>query len=120
MPACSWSRSWSRRCVIGGSRPVLSVRRLTKRFSGLGAVGAFSHECPPVGVAGIIGPNGAGKTTLLHAIAGYHGVDEGVIDLGGQPITGWPPSRRARAGLMRTFQFETAVPGLTVLKIGRA
>ena len=95
---------------------MLSVRRLTKRFSGLVAVDAFSHEFPPVGVAGIIGPNGAGKTTLLHAIAGYHGVDEGVIDLGGQPITGWPPSRRARAGLMRTFQFETAVPGLTVLE----
>jgi ABC-type branched-subunit amino acid transport system ATPase component len=95
---------------------MLSLRRLTKRFSGLLAVDCFSHEFPAVGVAGIIGPNGAGKSTLLHLISGFHGVDEGEIHLGGQLITGWSPSRRARAGLMRTFQFETGIPGLNVLE----
>ena len=95
---------------------MLSVRRLTKRFAGLLAVDGFSHEFPTVGVAGIIGPNGAGKSTLLHLISGFHGVDEGEIHLGGQAITGWAPSRRARAGLMRTFQFETGIPGLNVLE----
>ena len=95
---------------------MLSVVGVTKRFAGLVAVDGFSHEFPGTGVAGIIGPNGAGKSTLLHLISGLHGVDAGEIRLGGALVTGWSPSRRARAGLMRTFQFESGVPGLDVLE----
>jgi ABC-type branched-subunit amino acid transport system ATPase component len=95
---------------------VLDVREVTKRFAGLLAVDRFSHHFPPTGIAGVIGPNGAGKSTLLHLISGFHGVDEGEICLAGDPITGWSPSQRARAGLMRTFQFESGIPRLNVLE----
>ena len=95
---------------------MLSVAGLTKRFAGLVAVDGFSHEFPPTGVTGIIGPNGAGKSTLLHLISGFHRANAGEIRLGGTPVTDWPPSRRARAGLMRTFQFESGVPRLDVLE----
>jgi branched-chain amino acid transport system ATP-binding protein len=92
------------------------VAGVTKRFAGLVAVDGFSHEFPETGVAGIIGPNGAGKSTLLHLISGFHGVDAGEIRLGGALVNRWSPSRRARAGLMRTFQFESGVAGLDVLE----
>jgi branched-chain amino acid transport system ATP-binding protein len=95
---------------------VLSVAGVTKRFAGLVAVDGFSHEFPETGVAGIIGPNGAGKSTLLHLISGFHGVDAGEIRLAGALVNRWSPSRRARAGLMRTFQFESGVAGLDVLE----
>lgn len=51
----------------------------------------------------IIGGNGAGKSTMLNAVAGVWPVDQGVILLGGQNITGVPEHKRA-AYLGRVFQ----------------
>ena len=95
---------------------MLDVAGVTKRFAGLVAVDGFSHEFPRTGVAGIIGPNGAGKSTLMHLISGLHAPDAGEIRLGGIAVSRWPASRRARAGVMRTFQFESGVPHLDVLE----
>lgn len=51
----------------------------------------------------IIGGNGAGKSTMLNAVAGVWPVDQGVILLDGQNITGVPEHKRA-AYLGRVFQ----------------
>lgn len=51
----------------------------------------------------IIGGNGAGKSTTLNAVAGVWPVDQGVIVLDGQNITGVPEHKRA-AYLGRVFQ----------------
>ena len=53
---------------------------------------------------GLIGPNGAGKTTLVNLLTGFDLPSRGQITLGGTDITRWPPYRRGRAGLARTFQ----------------
>jgi branched-chain amino acid transport system ATP-binding protein len=64
-------------------------------------------------VIGIIGPNGAGKTTLISVIAGQSRPASGAIFFRGQDITRWPPHRRCRAGIARTFQIPRPFPEMT-------
>jgi sulfate-transporting ATPase len=55
-------------------------------------------------VVGVIGPNGAGKTTLIDAATGFTSAASGHIALDGERVDGWSPSRRAAAGVTRSFQ----------------
>jgi len=63
---------------------------------------------------GLIGPNGAGKTTLVNVITGVLKCDEGRIDFKGEEITGWPPHKIARKGVVRTFQIPKVYPRMTL------
>ena len=63
---------------------------------------------------GLIGPNGAGKTTLVNLLTGFDLPSAGRIELGSTEITRWPPHKRGRAGLARTFQHGRLFRGLTV------
>ena len=63
---------------------------------------------------GLIGPNGAGKTTLVNVVTGFDFPTAGRVELEGRDVTRWPPQRRGRAGLARTFQHGHAFRGLTV------
>ena len=65
-------------------------------------------------MVGLIGPNGAGKTTLVNVVTGFDFPTAGRVDLEGRDVTRWPPQRRGRAGLARTFQHGHAFRGLTV------
>ena len=65
-------------------------------------------------VLGLIGPNGAGKTTLFHLLAGADRPDSGQVLFEGRDITRWPAWRRARAGIIRTFQHGRAFANLSV------
>jgi branched-chain amino acid transport system ATP-binding protein len=65
-------------------------------------------------VVGLIGPNGAGKSTLVNIVTGFDFPDEGGVELAGEEITSWPPHRRARRGLARTYQHGRLFNGLSV------
>jgi branched-chain amino acid transport system ATP-binding protein len=65
-------------------------------------------------VVGLIGPNGAGKSTLVNVMTGFDRPTAGTVELGGRDVTGWPPHRRARAGLARTFQHSRSFRSMTV------
>ncbi|HUO48970.1 MAG TPA: ATP-binding cassette domain-containing protein, partial [Acidimicrobiales bacterium] len=56
------------------------------------------------GITGLIGPNGAGKTTMFNVLTGLVAPTQGRVCLAGEDVTGWPPHRRGRAGMARTFQ----------------
>ncbi|MFV0317359.1 MAG: ABC transporter permease subunit, partial [Microthrixaceae bacterium] len=81
----------------------LAVSGLTVRFGSVTAVRDVSLEVNPGEVVGLIGPNGAGKTTFIDAVTGFVSA-EGSITLGGESLEGLSPTRRARAGLRRSFQ----------------
>jgi branched-chain amino acid transport system ATP-binding protein len=94
-----------------GSLQALGVSR---SFEGVQALQDVDLELAPGELVGLIGPNGAGKTTLVNLVTGFDLPSAGRIVLGGTEITRWPPHRRGRAGLARTFQHGRLFRGLTV------
>ncbi|MER7418478.1 ATP-binding cassette domain-containing protein [Micromonospora peucetia] len=62
----------------------------------------------------VVGPNGAGKTTLLHTLAGHLRPTAGWILCDGHDVTGWRPTRAARAGIALAPQGRRLWPSLTV------
>lgn len=64
-------------------------------------------------IIGIVGPNGAGKTTLMSVIGGQTHPSRGSVFYQGQDITSWPPHRRCRQGIARTFQIPRPFPDMT-------
>jgi branched-chain amino acid transport system ATP-binding protein len=95
---------------------ILRVEGVSKAFQGLRALGDVAFEVDEGQIMGIIGPNGAGKTTLFNTISGELKPDSGRIALAGDEITGRPPHRIARAGLVRTFQLMRPFRSMTVLE----
>jgi ABC-type branched-subunit amino acid transport system ATPase component len=93
---------------------ILRIDKLRKNFGGITAISGVSLSIEPGERRAIIGPNGAGKTTLFNLITGDLAPSEGRIFMTGQDITRWPPDRRARSGLARTFQRNNLFLGLTV------
>ena len=93
----------------------LEVRDLTVRFGGVVALDDVTLDVRPGEVLGLIGPNGAGKTTFIDAVAGFVDVAPGgAVALDGEPIDRWSPTRRARAGLGRSFQSLELFEDVTV------
>src|SRR2546429_3896698 len=80
------------------------------------AVDGVSIEVQPHRVTGLIGPNGAGKSTFMAVLAGTLPVSDGRIEFDGREVTHLPAFRRARMGLVRTFQLGSEFARLTVLE----
>lgn len=93
---------------------MLSVENVTRQFGGFKAVDGVSLQLAEREILGIAGTNGAGKSTLFAAIAGQQPADAGRICFDGHDITRLPPYRRARLGLVRTFQVPREFKSLSV------
>jgi ABC-type branched-subunit amino acid transport system ATPase component/branched-subunit amino acid ABC-type transport system permease component len=95
---------------------ILECRELTRTFQGVRAVDGVSMAFQRGRLTGIIGPNGAGKSTVLAMLAGTLAPTSGRVLLMGEDVTGLPAYRRARKGLVRTFQLASEFKRLTVLE----
>lgn len=93
---------------------LLEVENVSKRFGGVQAVDDVSLQLDEGEILGIIGPNGAGKTSLFNLITGTIRTDTGKIVLDGTDITSTSPTKRARAGIGRTFQVVRPFSRMTV------
>lgn len=96
--------------------PLLQVRDLNKRFSGVQAIFDLSFEVTQGTITSIIGPNGAGKTTLFNVISGVYRPTKGSVIYQGEDISRFSPSQIAARGLVRTFQRTALFHDFTVLK----
>jgi branched-chain amino acid transport system ATP-binding protein len=99
---------------------VLATDNLAVSFGGVHAVNQVSLRVAPGQLVGLIGPNGAGKTTCIDALTGFVR-SSGGITFDGHDISRWPAHRRARVGLLRTWQSTEIFSDLTVaenLQIG--
>lgn len=96
------------------SAPLLEVGGVRRSFGGVRAVQDATFTVTEGEIVGIIGPNGAGKTTLFEILAGFTAADGGVIRYQGRQVTSWTPERRARSGLVRSFQDARLFPAMTV------
>jgi branched-chain amino acid transport system permease protein len=108
----------ARPAAAGAARPdvVLQAIDVAREFGGVQAVSGVSLSVRRGTLTGLIGPNGAGKSTLLALLAGTDRVSAGQILYQGQDITGRPAFRRARLGLVRTFQLASEFKRLTVME----
>jgi branched-chain amino acid transport system permease protein len=100
----------------GGAGVILECRELTRTFQGVPAVDGVSMAFERGRLTGIIGPNGAGKSTVLAMLAGTLPVTSGHVFFKGEDVTALPAYRRARQGLVRTFQLASEFKRLTVLE----
>ncbi|WP_327011218.1 ATP-binding cassette domain-containing protein [Dactylosporangium sp. NBC_01737] len=96
--------------------PLLVVRDIARAFGGVTAVAGVRLDVAAGEVLGIIGPNGAGKTTLFEIIAGFVPPDAGTVTFAGRDVTRATPERRARLGLVRSFQDARLFATMTVLE----
>ncbi|MFN3350661.1 ABC transporter ATP-binding protein [Pseudorhodoplanes sp.] len=92
----------------------LSVKGISKSFSGLRAVDNVSFEVTAGAIQALIGPNGAGKTTIFNMIAGVFAPDTGDVLLDGQSLVGKRSDQICHAGVGRTFQIVRPFNDLTV------
>jgi branched-chain amino acid transport system permease protein len=98
------------------SEVILECRDLTRSFDGVRAVDGVSMAFQRGKLTGIIGPNGAGKSTALAMLAGTLPATAGTILFKGEDITSLAAYKRARAGLVRTFQLASEFKRLTVIE----
>ena len=94
--------------------PILEVRNVTKRFGGLIANNDVTFDVAKGEILSVIGPNGAGKSTLFKQIAGFVTPTSGEVRFNGVRISGLPPHKVARMGIVRTFQETTIFRSMTV------
>ena len=92
----------------------LVVSDLLVRYGGHKAVDEVTLDAPERRLTALIGPNGAGKTTIFNACTGLLSPSGGGVELFGHDVTRWPPERRGRAGLGRTFQRMELFDSMTV------
>ena len=86
------------------SKPILSIRGLTKRFGGLVAVNDVSWDVYPGEVVGLLGDNAAGKSTLIKCVSGVYHADEGEIFFEGRHSHFARPIDARREGIETIYQ----------------
>ncbi len=94
----------------------LRGKGLAVQFEGVKAVSGVDIEIEVGTILGLIGPNGAGKTTLVNVLSGFQAATEGRVCLGDRDISGMSPEKRARLGVVRTFQGARSFGELTVFE----
>jgi branched-chain amino acid transport system ATP-binding protein len=95
--------------------PIIVADNVVRKFGGLTAVNVGHLEIQRGAITALIGPNGAGKTTFFNLLTGFDQVDEGSWTFNGIKISGTPPHKVARMGMVRTFQLTKALYRLTVI-----
>ena len=99
----------------------ISIRNVTKIYDpecvNVKAVDNCSMEIAGGEICMIVGPSGCGKSTLLNAIAGFHSITDGQIDIDGEMLCG-PGRQKADqdAERMVVFQHGALFPWKTLVE----
>ena len=94
----------------------LQTEGLVKRYGALLVTDDVALDVRSGELHALIGPNGAGKTTLINQLSGELRPNGGRIRFDGQDVTTAPIHRRARSGLLRSYQITSIFEEFTVLE----
>lgn len=94
----------------------LQTEGLVKRYGALLVTDDVSLDIRSGELHALIGPNGAGKTTLINQLSGELRSAAGLIRFDGHDVTAEPIHRRARSGLLRSYQITSIFEEFTVLE----
>jgi branched-chain amino acid transport system ATP-binding protein len=97
-----------------GSDLALDVVDLHMRFAGVKALDGLNLTLRNDEVVGVLGPNGSGKTTMVNCLSGILRPTAGLVAQHGREITRTSAARRAKGGLVRTYQNLRLFSDLTV------
>jgi branched-chain amino acid transport system ATP-binding protein len=95
---------------------LISTRGLSKSYGPFKAVDGVDLDILEHDIHVFIGPNGAGKSTVLNLLGGQILPSAGEVFFDGRPLGTTTPSWRARAGIGRSFQLTSIIPGFTCLE----
>nr|WP_296074685.1 sugar ABC transporter ATP-binding protein [uncultured Actinoplanes sp.] len=104
------------------SRPILVMRGVGKRFPGVIALREVDFRLFPGEVHALMGENGAGKSTLIKVLTGVYPIDDGTIELDGEPVLFTGPGQAQQAGVSTVYQEINLCTNLSVAEniyIGR-
>jgi monosaccharide-transporting ATPase len=104
------------------SRPILVMRGVGKRFPGVIALREVDFRLFPGEVHALMGENGAGKSTLIKVLTGVYSIDDGAIELDGEPVLFAGPGQAQQAGVSTVYQEINLCANLSVAEniyIGR-
>ncbi len=96
-----------------GRRPLLEVRKGTKRFGAVTALDAVSLTLREREVLALLGDNGAGKSTLIKCLSGVHKLDDGEILIDGEPASIESPHDARALGIETVYQDLALFDNLT-------
>lgn len=100
--------------VTAANPPLLEMRGISKRFTGVHALKGVSLSVWPGEVVALIGENGAGKSTLMKILGGVHQPDDGQILIDGQPVAIHSVKDSTRAGVSFIHQELNVLDNLDV------
>jgi ribose transport system ATP-binding protein len=95
-------------------RPLLELRRVSKRYGGIAALSEVDFVAYPGEIHAVLGENGAGKSTLIKIASGVTDPTEGEVLVGGQRVAFASPHEAMQAGVVCVFQELSLLPDLTV------
>jgi Fe-S cluster assembly ATP-binding protein len=102
--------------AVQTSTTVLAIDGLHASIDGREILRGVDLEVPQGEVHALMGPNGSGKSTLAYTIMGHpkYDVTAGSVRYRDQDVLKLAPDERARLGLFLSFQYPTAIPGVTM------
>jgi ABC-type sugar transport system ATPase subunit len=95
------------------SKPIISVRALTKRFASTIALNQVDFDIRPGEVHALVGENGAGKSTLINLLAGELQPDTGEIYYRDEQIRIRGPHHAQQLGISVVYQELALCPNLS-------
>jgi branched-chain amino acid transport system ATP-binding protein len=93
---------------------MLDVRHLEVWYGPTEVLRDVSFTVPATTIVALLGGNGSGKTTVLNALSGLVPPRAGTVLLDGEPITGAPPDRVVRRGVVQIPQGREVFADMTV------
>jgi polar amino acid transport system ATP-binding protein len=107
--------------------PMVRFQEVTKRYGDLVVLDQLSLDIAANEKVAIIGPSGSGKTTVLRMLMTLERIDDGVIEVDGEPLTHMPKNgalvpaddrhlRRVRGKIGMVFQHFNLFPHMSALE----
>jgi branched-chain amino acid transport system ATP-binding protein len=100
--------------MLNSAAPLLSVNNLEIRYGSARAVSGVTLHADEGELVTVIGNNGAGKTSILRGICGLVKPSGGTVRLRGAEVTGMPPHRLVKQGVVMVPEGRLIFPDQTV------
>jgi rhamnose transport system ATP-binding protein len=94
--------------------PVLELKGISKRFSGVHALNNVHLTIRAGEVMALVGENGAGKSTMVKTLTGIYRPDAGTISIDGRPVSFASPQQAMAAGITAVHQETVMFDELSV------